>query len=367
MFNAPNGETVTLEDASNGNAVVGSGTLTNGAATINVSSLAAGSHNIFAVYGGDTNLSGSQSGQVSQVVTLPIMINSIVANGNPSAAAARAITSISEGFNPGDSTNDLVTVTTAGNNGFVTENLVSIAGFSAPNAGYNGAYNITVTSPTTFTYVDPNSTTLASLNNTGTASSALVGNQRSMVASLVYVFNQPVNLVASPTATFSLALTPNVSINSGPPTSTVGTIPTLHWSNPSGDQVTWVVTFSGSGVQGGGSIADGVYNITLNNADVSPVTGTGTLAASDTETFYRLAGDALGYLNNGNEAVVTTADYNQAKNAFTSGPLPGQPLYRAYFDFLGSGTLDVIATADFNQVKTRFTNGLTYSSFTPTI
>ena len=48
------GETVTLEDASNGNAVVGSSTIdSSGDATITVSGLTAGSHSIFAVYPGD--------------------------------------------------------------------------------------------------------------------------------------------------------------------------------------------------------------------------------------------------------------------------------------------------------------------------
>src|ERR1019366_8915456 len=45
-----NGETVSLEDASNSNAVVGTGTLSGGTATISVSGLSVGSHNIFAVY-----------------------------------------------------------------------------------------------------------------------------------------------------------------------------------------------------------------------------------------------------------------------------------------------------------------------------
>ena len=64
----PDGETVTLEDASNGNAVVGTGTLTAGTVTISVSTLTAGTHTIFAVYGGDSTYAASQSAQVAQVV-----------------------------------------------------------------------------------------------------------------------------------------------------------------------------------------------------------------------------------------------------------------------------------------------------------
>lgn len=62
------GETVKIEDASNGNAVVASPTLTNSTATFNITTLSAGSHNLFAVYAGDSNNQGSQSSQVDQVV-----------------------------------------------------------------------------------------------------------------------------------------------------------------------------------------------------------------------------------------------------------------------------------------------------------
>ncbi len=63
------GETVSLEDASNGNAVVGTGTLTNGSAAISISSLSAGLHDLFAVYNGDLLHAASRSNQVSQIVT----------------------------------------------------------------------------------------------------------------------------------------------------------------------------------------------------------------------------------------------------------------------------------------------------------
>ena len=185
-----------------------------------------------------------------------------------------------------------------------------------------------------------------------------------MVDSIVYTFNQPVSLAT--VGSFTIALQSGVSVNGGAG-STVGTLPTLSWSNPSGDGVTWIVTFSGSGVLGGGSIANGVYDITLNNTDVSAVSGGGTLANPDTETFYRFGGDAQGFASNGDEAVVTTADYNQAKSAFNLGPVPGNGAYRAYFDFTGAGSSDEISTADYNTVKGVFNSGLTYSGFTPTI
>ncbi len=53
------GESVSLEDASNANAVVGTGTLSGGTATISVSGLSVGSHNIFAVYASDADTSAA--------------------------------------------------------------------------------------------------------------------------------------------------------------------------------------------------------------------------------------------------------------------------------------------------------------------
>jgi hypothetical protein len=47
------GETVTIEDASNANAVVASPTLAGGAKSFTISNLTIGTHNLFAVYGGD--------------------------------------------------------------------------------------------------------------------------------------------------------------------------------------------------------------------------------------------------------------------------------------------------------------------------
>jgi hypothetical protein len=64
----PDGENVTLEDASNGNPVVGSGAVTNGTANIAVINLSGGAHDLFAVYGGDSTLTGSQSSTVTQTV-----------------------------------------------------------------------------------------------------------------------------------------------------------------------------------------------------------------------------------------------------------------------------------------------------------
>ena len=56
---AINGETVTIEDANNANAVVASPTLTNGVVTFDIANLTVGTHDLFAVYNGDRTHAGS--------------------------------------------------------------------------------------------------------------------------------------------------------------------------------------------------------------------------------------------------------------------------------------------------------------------
>lgn len=66
----PDGETISLEDTSNGNAVVGTGTIASGSATVIIpaGSWTAGSHSIVAVYSGDSSFAGSTSSAVVQSV-----------------------------------------------------------------------------------------------------------------------------------------------------------------------------------------------------------------------------------------------------------------------------------------------------------
>jgi hypothetical protein len=80
--------TVTFEDASNGNAVLGSGpvTLVSGIATLPVSSLSVGSHSIISVYSGDSIFSGSTSSAVSQSVLATGTI--LTSSPNPSTLGA---------------------------------------------------------------------------------------------------------------------------------------------------------------------------------------------------------------------------------------------------------------------------------------
>ena len=87
----PDGETVTLDDASNANVVVGTGTLTSGSASINVSNLAVGTHDIFAVYGGDSTFASSQSSTVAQTVNPISTTTTLVDNGPDLSTSSQSV------------------------------------------------------------------------------------------------------------------------------------------------------------------------------------------------------------------------------------------------------------------------------------
>lgn len=63
---------------------LGTGTLSGGIATFNTSSLAVGSHDITATYGGDTNFNGSTSATLTQVVNKANTTTNIISSPNPS-------------------------------------------------------------------------------------------------------------------------------------------------------------------------------------------------------------------------------------------------------------------------------------------
>ena len=87
MAEFPTASPVVIEDASNGNAIVGGGTLSGGRATVVVPAgvLLAGTHNLIAVYAGDSSLASSQSSALVQ--TVQVVTTSVVINGNISSLA----------------------------------------------------------------------------------------------------------------------------------------------------------------------------------------------------------------------------------------------------------------------------------------
>jgi hypothetical protein len=73
--------TVTFED---GSTTIGTGSVNSGSAVFTISTLAVGSHSITAVYGGDTNYTGSTSAVLTQTVNQAASATSLVSNPNPS-------------------------------------------------------------------------------------------------------------------------------------------------------------------------------------------------------------------------------------------------------------------------------------------
>jgi hypothetical protein len=195
----------------------------------------------------------------------------------------------------------------------------------------SGTVDVTVTGPNgasptlaadQFTYAAA-APTLASVVVNGN-NAALAGVQRSMVDSIIYTFNGAVAMAA--TNAFSIAL------NS---TFTSGTLPTLTWTainpNTDGSSAQWAVNFSGAGVLNG-SIADGVYDITINGSAVTSDANPTVTGTSQTDTFYRLFGDAAG------TGSVTGTDYNALLSTFNlKSTVAG---YLAYFNEDGASKID---------------------------
>jgi uncharacterized repeat protein (TIGR03803 family) len=77
----PDGETVTFKK---GTTVLGTGLLSGGSASFTTSTLPAGGHTITAIYGGDSNLFGSTSNAVKQVVKKTATTTTLSSSLNPS-------------------------------------------------------------------------------------------------------------------------------------------------------------------------------------------------------------------------------------------------------------------------------------------
>jgi RHS repeat-associated protein len=140
--------------------------------------------------------------------------------------------------------------------------------------------------------------------------------QRSMVTSLQVVFDEAVALSSG-------ALTLQGTNSSGI---------TLTISNPSGDQKTYVVTFSGSTIIGG-SLPDGNYSLLVAASGVHDVTGGAqTLAADQTLPFFRFFGDING------DRTVNGTDYRAFFQTYLqTSPSTG---YNPAFDYNSDGTVN---------------------------
>ena len=226
-------------------------------------------------------------------------------------------------------------------------NLSSILGSGTAYVGFTGATGgaNSLQTVTNFSYYTLPPVSVSSVSVNGNNSS-LAGAQRSMVNGIVYTFSQAVTLAATNAFT--------IGIHSGQ----TGTVPTLNWAaispDAGGASTQWAVSFSGAGVSGG-SIGDGVYDLTLNTSAIS-VEGNPAAAITPraTDTFYRMFGDAQG------TGKVNSADYSAFLSAY--GLKSTDPGYLGYFADDGTGKID---TADYNAFLGNY--GKKLSGFTATI
>jgi hypothetical protein len=120
-------------------------------------------------------------------------------------------------------------------------------------------------------------------------------------------------------------------------------------ANPSGDKQKFVLTFSGTPVVGG-SLADGVYDLTVAASKVHAGTAGGvTMTANFTLAFHRLFGDVQG------DAAVNVQDYVGFRPTF--GRSSGEAGYKWYFDYNADG---VVNSLDYSHFRRAFGASLTY-------
>ena len=152
--------------------------------------------------------------------------------------------------------------------------------------------------------------------------------QRSMVDTLTVVFPDAVTLASG-------AIT--LANSSGSES--------ISYSNPTGDGKTWLITFTGSDVLGG-SLPDGVYDLTVHSANVSGY----SMSADLTWAFHRLFGDI------GGQGIVNNSDLTMMRSAFLTGA--GQPAFDPAFDYAGTGFIN---NSDVRQFNARFLHTLNYT------
>jgi uncharacterized repeat protein (TIGR03803 family) len=184
----PDGETVTIIDTSNGGTVVASGTLNSDTAVLTIpgGTLAKGTHNLVAVYGGDATFPPGQSLPYAQIIdssAAPNLVGNPVINGdNPNGLfnapgqgstfgrqrsmvedivytfdeavsipdANKAFTIVATGAHPGTVPSTLIATAVAGSAG--TQWAVTLSGKAAGVLGSiaNGEYSITINPDSVF-------------------------------------------------------------------------------------------------------------------------------------------------------------------------------------------------------------------------
>jgi Bacterial Ig-like domain (group 3) len=290
-----------------------------------------------------TNSGGSLTTTAATLTVNLIQVTSVVVNQDFIPVNGASIT------------NGVATLATDGNSGFTAGNQIVVAGFTGTQTGFDGTYTIATVSGNQITYDDSNTVNVStttfnmygyaiSANTTsdllyaatsGTADSP-TGAQRSMVDSIVYTFNTPVNLAAG---AVTLGIGTGTTTGEAPATTTPDVILT-----PLNGGTIWVATFASNSnaTVTGHSIADGIYTATLNSSLVTAISGGATMTTTrPTDTFYRLFGDVAA---NGR---VNSTDSGTLNLSFGLNYLSSSG-YLDYFDYLGNGRVNSTDSAALN-------------------
>lgn len=150
--------------------------------------------------------------------------------------------------------------------------------------------------------------------------------QRSLVRRIDVVFSEAVTLNAG-------AVTVKLSSGAAIPGVTVGV------SNPSADQRSYILTFSGPSVVNG-SLPDGVYDLVISAASVHDLDDH-VMVANYTQRFHRLFGDSNG------DRRVNLVDYRRVR--LTLNRSSGQALFDEVLDYDGNGVVDALDLAQFRR------------------
>jgi Putative Ig domain/Galactose oxidase, central domain/Bacterial Ig-like domain/Kelch motif len=259
----------------------------------------------------------------------------------------------------------VATLMTDGASGFTAGNQIVVGGFTGAQTGFNGTYTILTVSGSQITYADSNTQNVStttfntegyaiSVNSDNAANSpsttssleysakgagaADTTTQRSMVDSIAYAFNTPVNLAAG---AVQLGIGTGTTSGEQPATATPNVVLT-----PLNGGTIWVVTFvsNSNTTVTGHSIADGIYTATLNSTLVTAVSGGATMTTTrPTDTFYRLFGDFNA------DGRVNSTDAGTLNLSFGLNYLSAASLgYLDFFDYTGGGRVNSTGSGELN-------------------
>ncbi|MFN4241710.1 MAG: dockerin type I domain-containing protein [Tepidisphaerales bacterium] len=156
--------------------------------------------------------------------------------------------------------------------------------------------------------------------------------QRSGVREVTVSFSEAVSLASG-----AFVLTRRADAGGG------AVSPSVSATNPSGDQRTWRLTFSGPGTTSTGGLIDGIYDLTVVGNKVLDAVGN-AMAGNLTTTFHRLFGDLNG------DRRVDSADVAAFSAVFGSTQASAGPAFAWWADADDNGAVN---NADLLQLRNR--------------